>query len=301
MKINNLQRCLAEHLLELDKGDRIASIRDLAESFDVSVGSISTALNELEELGCVKLTRRGRLGSYIEDRSLGALWTVAKTCPLIIGLTIPSNSTYEGLATALKSLLTDAGIETYMLFIRGSRTRLKALHDNRCHIIVTSCFAAESLSSNKDTIIMELPQKSFVSGHRVFFTSTDSKNLQRKWVGIDYDSYDQARLTEMEFEGQDMEFIRMTFTQIDYFLANDKIDYAVWTEEDMQFRSNPNIFDRDLSEKVKKTVKYKNTCAALVALTKDTAVHSIIKGALDENELLRIQNLVMEGKILPEY
>jgi DNA-binding transcriptional ArsR family regulator len=299
--VNNLQRILARYLLELDIGDRIASIRNLAESFEVSIGSISTTLNQLEEVGCIKLSRRGRMGSYIEDHSLGALWTVAKTCPLIIGLTIPSNLKFEGLATALKSMLTNAGVETYMMFIRGSRTRLKALQNNRCHIIVTSCFAAESLLSKKETIVMELPPKSFVSGHRVFFTSTDSQNIQRKRVGIDYDSYDQAKLTEMEFEGQDVEFIRLTFIQINQLLANGKLDYAVWTEDDMKYRADTNVFDRDLSEHVKKIVKDRDTCAALVALSKDKAVHSVVKGAFDENELLRIQKMVLEGKILPEY
>jgi hypothetical protein len=76
------------------------------------------------------------LGSLVVSLSLGKLWDQVEQGPLVIGLTLPMHSRFEGLATGLKRSLEKAGIETYLIFIRGSRTRLKALKENRCHVAV---------------------------------------------------------------------------------------------------------------------------------------------------------------------
>jgi hypothetical protein len=301
LNIHPLHRNLARHILELNQGDRLPSIRELADLLDTSVGSVSQSLNDLEALGCISISRRGRMGSYLEDISIGPLWTVTETCPLIGGLTLASNLRYEGLATALKTMLATAGIETYMMFIRGSRNRLKALQDNRCHYVVVSSFAAHSIPAANTQILMVLPPTSFVSRHRVFYNANSSMSGKPLKIGIDHDSYDQAVLTEMEFEGQEVDFVSLNFTQIERFLCSGIVDCAVWTEDDMKQRSDPNILDRPLSAHVRDVVKEQDTCAALVALSKNEAVHAVIKHAFDEGELLRIQESVMEGRILPEY
>jgi hypothetical protein len=300
-KLHPLHRNLASFILDLNQGDRLPSIRELADSLDTSVGSVSQSLNDLETLGCISISRRGCMGSYLENISIGPLWSVTETCPLIGGLTLASNLRYEGLATALKTMLTTVGIETYMMFIRGSRNRLKALQDHRCHYVVVSSFAARSLATTQDQVLMVLPPSSFVSRHRVFYNSNSTRSGEPLKIGIDYDSYDQAVLTEMEFEGQEVDFVSLNFTQIERFLSSGIVDCAVWTEDDMKHRSNPNILDRALSAHVRDVVKEQDTCAALVALSESKSVQAAIRHAFNEDELLRIQESVMEGRILPEY
>lgn len=299
--IQPLHRKLANYILGLNQDERIPGIRELAELLDASVGSVSQAIRDLEARGCVSISRRGRMGSYIEELSIGPLWTIIESVPLIGGLTLASNPRYEGLATGLKTMFTNVGIETYMMFIRGSRNRLKALHDDRCHYVAISYFAAKSLTSSTDQIVKVLPPKSFVSSHRVFYNSVSTQNSGPIKVGIDYDSYDQAKLTEMEFEGQDAEFVDLTFTQIERHLSEGIVDCAVWTEDDMIHRSNPIILDRPLSQPVRDLLKKENTCAAIVALSKNKAVHAAIDHVFDNDEILRIQEDVIEGQILPEF
>lgn len=298
---NELQRHLAKYLLHLHVGDRLASIRELAQSYQTSVGSISNALNTLEENGSISIDRRGRMGSFVENRSLGALWTVAETCPMVVGLTLASNLRYEGLATALKKLLTSAGIEAYMIFIRGSRTRLKALKENRCHMVVMSAFAAEALCTKSEEILVCLPNSSFVSGHRVFYR-TEPQDLGRAYrVAIDRDSIDQERLTEMEFEGVDVEYVPITFTQIHRLLREGHVDAAVWTEDDMEGYIGGTIRDRPLSNHVLEQVSGKDTCAALVTRAGHETVRAILEDAIDESKLMEILDRVIRGQILPEY
>jgi len=292
---------LAQYLIQLQIGDRLESIRTLAKNYDTSVGSISNALNDLEENGSVEIDRRGRMGSYIKRKSLGALWTVGETCPFVIGLTPATNIRYEGLATGIMQLLRDCGIEAYMIFIRGSRTRLTALKEERCHAIVISAFAAEEICTRGEQVLLQLPIKSFVSGHCLFYRS-EPHEVQRAYrVAIDPASTDQARITEMEFNGSDVEFVQVNFTQIHRLLLDGIVDAAVWTDDDMNQYVGDIIHRRPLSQRVLETLDHKDTIASILARTNQKMIHSVICEAVDPDKVVEIQSKVIAGEMLPEY
>ena len=139
----DLDHALASYLLSLNPGDQILSIRKLAEIYEASLGSISTVINGLEEAGAVVISRRGHLGSFLEEKSIGTLWRIAGDGPMVFGLTLPSFRKCEGLATAIYSLLNGAGVETYLIFMRGSTNRINALRTGLCHAVVMSELAAD--------------------------------------------------------------------------------------------------------------------------------------------------------------
>ena len=173
---------------------------------DASLGLISQSITQIEKLGGVVLERRGQLGSFLIDISVGKLWEIAVGEPLVIAHTLPSNRRYEGLAAAIKQSFSDAGIETYFIFIRGSRTRIKALRDHRCQIAITSRFAAEGLCEPTESIALSLPAGSFVSAHQLFSRRATRSSDKQLTAAIDPDSYDQMRLSEIEFKGKNIEF-----------------------------------------------------------------------------------------------
>lgn len=298
---NDLQSSLARYLLRLEVGDRLASIRELADTFQTSVGSISNALNAIEENGIVSIERRGRMGSFISDISLGLLWMLSETCPLVIGLTPATNLRYEGLATGIKKTLGSEGIEAYMIFIRGSYTRLKALRENRCHVIVTSSFAAEELCSKREKVLLNMPETSFVSGHHVFYRVAPHELSRTYRVAIDRESIDQARLTEMEFAGLDVEYVQVNYTQIHRLLIEGHVDAAVWTDDDMKDRVGDVIRERPLSEAVRAQVDNRDTSAAMIARADHDTVHAVIRRTMDSQKVMAIQKTVLTGEILPEY
>jgi hypothetical protein len=199
--IKDLQVSLARSLIQLEEGKRLPSIRKLAASTHMSVGSVSTALNGLQDMGAVQIHKRGHLGSLITSLSLGELWNLIEQGPLVIGMTLPMHRRFEGLATGLKQSLEKAGIETYLIFIRGSRTRLKALQENRCHVAVMSGLAADELSGKEHEILLRLPPGNWISGYCIF-------TAPRRWrenplrVVVDPDSFDHRRLSELEFDGR---------------------------------------------------------------------------------------------------
>jgi hypothetical protein len=300
IKRDEINQRLAAYFLSLKPGINIDSIRDLAGSMDASIGLISESISRLEELGAIEIDRRGQLGSFLVSQSVGRLWAAAVNQPLVIAHTLPSNRRYEGLATALKKIFNDAGIETYFIFVRGSRTRLKALRENRCHIAIISQFAAEGMLSRSEEIAITLPPGSFVKSHQVFFR-TDSKNNKRIKVAIDPDSYDQMQLSNIEFKGQSIDFHKITFMSIHQYLIEKKVDTAIWTEEDMENQLGDLISKRPLSAKTNEIVAGRDTKAALVTRTDDTPTRALIQKVVDEGIVNKIQQDVISGFSIPEY
>ena len=301
MSNTELRQRLAGLILSLSEGDRLPSTRDLAALHGASVGSISNALDSLEGVGAVAIDTRGRLGSFIRDRSVGLLWTAAATCPMVLGLTLASNPRYEGMATALKQVLRRAAIEAYLVFIRGSRTRLAALREARCHAVVISCFAADELCGPSESILFRLPVGSFCAGNAVFYRKGQMEAQGRLRVAIDRDSYDQTRLTELEFAGREVELRPTILPQMLRLLAIGQVDAAVVTSDDMQAHLKEGIQQAPLSPSVRRFLDERDTSAAIVIRSSDAAVRGSLQAAVNVDELMGIQQAVVDGRRIAEY
>jgi hypothetical protein len=102
-------------------------VRELAAEYGVSLGAAHAALAELEADRAIRVERRGRSGAHVVDQSIGRLWLAAEGGPLVAALPLPTTLVAEGLATALKTVLDEAGLPAFIIFLRGSRRRLQTL------------------------------------------------------------------------------------------------------------------------------------------------------------------------------
>jgi hypothetical protein len=296
-----LRQHLAGLILSLREGDRLPRTRDLAALYGTSVGSISNALESLEAVGAVGIETRGRLGAFLRDRSVGLLWTAAADSPMVLGLTLASNPRYEGMATALKQGLRRAGIEAYLVFIRGSRTRLAALREGRCHAVVMSCFAADELCGQGESILFRLPVGSFASGNAVFYRKGRTEARGPLRVAIDRDSYDQTRMTELEFSGREVELRPTILPQMLRLLSMGQVDAAVVTADDMQAHLKEGILEAPLSPSVRSFLDERDTSAAIVIRSSDRDVMGSLQAAINVDEMMGIQQAVVDGRRVAEY
>jgi hypothetical protein len=292
---------LATYLLSTKVGEQLLSIRELAEQFGASLGSVSTTLNYFEEIDAVTIKKRGRLGSTLEKKSIGKLWTIIENSPMIIALTLPSFPKCEGLATAIYSLLNSVGIEIYLIFIRGSISRLKALRNGHCHATVISAMAADALATGMEQVILTLPAESFVKQHRVFYQRNRPHTDGPLIVGIDHDSFDVTYLTELEFGGQDVRYQELTFTQIDLYMAESAVDAAVSNSDHLERMIGDEIASRPLSTTVQAILGDRDTSAAFVIRADDIATRVVLLEVLDPEKVLEIQRQVVVRQIVPRY
>jgi hypothetical protein len=286
-------------LVAPDPPTRVPTVRQLVREHRSSLASIHAAIARLEAIGAIELERRGRLGAFLVSRSLGQLWMAAEGGPLVVSLPLASSLRYEALATAIKQLLTRAGLEVFLIFVRGSRQRLQAVRDGRCHLAAMSTFAATELCGPQDEVVVELAPNSYNTGHRVFYAPADPHRPLR--VIVDRHSADQQLLTALEFAETEIDLLPAMTAQITRLLSNGQADAAVWTSDEMQATHLGGILDRELSAAVRARVGDTDTRAALVGRASEAEIMHALAGQIDAAEVAKIQADVMSGLVVPEY
>ena len=272
----------------------------MAGQLHSSPSSIHAALSQLEETGAIEFETRGRAGAFLVSRSLGRLWTAAEGGPLVIALPLASSPRYEALATAVKQVLVRAGLDVFFIFARGSRQRLQALHDGRCHLVAMSSFAAAEVCGPDDRVVAELPPRSYNTGHRVFYAA-DRERAEPLRVIVDRYSADQQLLTALEFAQLDVVFVPAMASQIVRMIETGQADTAVWTVDEMEQRAPTGLLDRALSATARDRIGDRDTRAVFVSAAGNAPILRAATSVLDCDEVERIQNDVLAGHTVAEY
>jgi hypothetical protein len=297
---DDLVAILAREFLGLHTGDRIPTVRAIAKHHGVGVGSAHGALARIEEMGAVEVDRRGRNGAFLRRRNVGTLWFLAEREPLIVALPLPNTPHCNGLATAVTSLLRDAHVRCYCAFIRGSRQRLQALRDGRCHVAVMSALAAEERLPT-EAIALELPVETLVAEHRVYYLERQTRKSGPVRVMLDRDSADFERLAEIEFRDNDVTFVEGTYNQLGRLLRDDLADAGIWDVEEGLSRLPPPILSRPLSDRSLAELRGRNTRATFVVRGDEDPVRYLVGAVLDPQTILGTQREVISGDRIAEY
>jgi DNA-binding transcriptional regulator YhcF (GntR family) len=289
-----------QFLAELELGSRLPTVRALAREHRSSNSSVHAAIGRLEQGGAIAIETRGRAGAFLVERSTDRLWAMMRTGPLVIALPLASSPRYEALATAIKQLITNAGLEVILMFVRGSRQRLQAVREGRCHLAAMSSFAASELRDAGEAVVMELLPNSYNTGHRVFYTA-NGEGAQPVRVVVDRHSADQQLLTALEFADRELVTLPAMTGQIARMLESGQADAAVWTIDEMRTRWPAGVLDRPLSPAVRERIEDRDTRAVLVSRSSDASMLRAVCAALDPEEVERIQLDVLAGRTVPEY
>jgi hypothetical protein len=289
-----------QFLAELDAGARMPTVRALAREHHSSSSSVHAAIGRLEQGGAIAIETRGRAGAFLMQRSIQRLWAMMKTGPLVIALPLASSPRYEALATAIKQMMTNSGLDVILMFVRGSRQRLHALREGRCHLAAMSSFAASELCDAEDAVVIDLRPNSYNTGHRVFYTPNGEVTGPVRVV-VDRHSADQQLLTALEFAGTEVVTLPAMGGQIARLLENGQADAAVWTIDEMQTRWPAGVLDRPLSAAVRERIGDRDTRAVLVGKSAEASVLRVLCACLEPAEVERIQLDVLAGRTVPEY
>jgi hypothetical protein len=291
-------------LIGANAEERIPGVVELAQNYKVGHGTVQEAMRLLEEMGAVRFRRRGAQGTVAEAARDEVLWYVANVGHLIGSLPLPYSRRYEGLATALYALLSEAGIPISLSYIRGGARRLEILLRGGSNFAVTSLFTTEVFLAKHPgalSVVMNLGPRTYVTEHRLILADTTKRGLESGMqVGVDPDSVDQALITEMELENVEGEvrLLPMTYTHILRELEAGRLDAAVWNAEDIngdRFNVVP------LSSPKALELSGANTVAAISVRADDELSARIVRKHLERDRLLEIQRDVLGGDELPRY
>jgi hypothetical protein len=289
-----------ELLLEPPPPSRLPTVRELAVRHRASLSSIHAAMGRLREIGAIEVETRGPLGAFMVGRSTGKLWEAIEGGPLVIALPLASSPRYEALATAIKHGLTQAGLEVFLIFVRGSRQRLQAVREGRCNLAVMSAFASGELCGPEDAVVHELWAHSYNTGHLVFYTQR-ALTARPIRVLVDRHSADQQLQSAHEYAADSDTILPAKTSQIARMLSDGRGDAAVWTADEMLVNRPPGLLDRPLSDPVIERIGDQDTRAVLVGRAADADVLHATTAVLAGPEIEQMQTDVLAGVVTPEY
>jgi len=118
---------MARDLVLTDVGERIPTIAEYTEIFDVSRGIVQNVLEALTEDGSITIEKRGVLGTFLTAKDNKRLYGHTGWGSIVGSMPIPLTPHFTSLATGVCEVLTSAPVEFSFAYMSGSVKRVEAL------------------------------------------------------------------------------------------------------------------------------------------------------------------------------
>lgn len=290
---------IAIELIGLEVGDRVPTIADLAEKYNLARGTVQTAYKILKENGAIEVRSKGHQGTFITSINQTKILEFSGSNSLVGVMPLPYSKKYEGLATAIYRVLSESGIRSNLAFMRGSNHRLEGLMNGRYDFAVTSQLTAEYYLQKGEYIkvIKNFGRYTYVNEHVILTRNSFDGLFENCTVGIDKSSIDQTMLTLEYFANYCVKYKELIYSNIIDALQKGEIDAAIWNLDDIDVKGSKVSIHSMKDRKV----DISDTKAVIICRKEDEKVQKIISAMLDEEKVITYQKSVLENRIPPMY
>lgn len=291
---------LSRELMTMHAGDRISTIDEYSRKYGTARGTVQSALKLLNKCQAIQLEPRGHLGTFISVLNYDVIWEFTRLGTIMGVMPLPYSKLYEGLATGLYNVLENKSIPFSLAYMRGARTRLKALKSGRYDFAVVSKLAAFSaIKEGMDIdIAVEFGTYTYVNEHAVIFANPDKKEIEDGMkVGVDKTSIDHYLLTVSQCNGKKIHMVDLAYNQIITKLQSHQIDVAVWNIDEIIERKL-NIQHYALTSD-----EFQNfdTEAVIVVNQQNYGIRNLLGSFVGKAEVINYQQQVVKGDLIPNY
>lgn len=291
---------LAQDLLTRKKGDRILSISEYQEKFDVSRGTVQNSLNYLKEHRAVTLVSRGHMGTFIEALDYRRLQECSFNKEILGSMPLPYSLCYRGLATAMFQLMSPYAFN--LVYARGAGSRVRLLTSGVCQFSVCSLYAAEeAVRTNEELdIALELGPGTYLTRHMLLFRDPEKKTIESGMrVAYDRDSMDHRHLTELMVSGvSDVELVEMKAHQTVRAIQTGQVDAGIWNLDDIleSGHTDLNMVPIPITPE---TGKYSS--AAFLVLRENREIAQLLQQVIRPEQTRQIQQAVRNGQLEADF
>ncbi|MBQ4343479.1 MAG: GntR family transcriptional regulator [Erysipelotrichaceae bacterium] len=296
---------LAREFLKYNVGDKIPTVSEFSETFDLARGTVQNAIKMLQQSDAIRIESKGHVGSYLVKKNMTILLEFAGISSIVGVMPLPYSKRYEGLASGLLVTMENHyNIPASMAFMRGSKNRISMLISNRYDFAIVSRTAAEEMIAEHDNIlvVMSFGDYSYLSEHVIIFKNDKLKEIQDGMrIGVDYDSIDQRYLTEKVCEGKKVQFVSVDYSRILERVLHGDIDAAIWNKDEITDKFiKVNYCELKDTHELKQFKAAANEAVMVVSKSEPELV-PLLQNIVDPTTVVNIQKLVLEGKITPSY
>ena len=289
---------LAMSLLSKKVGDRVPTIAEYQQEFQVSRGTIQNAFQYLKESEAITIRSHGHLGSFIETIDYGRLQSYCIQRDLLGIMPLPYSIKYEGFATAVYEELSRYHFN--MAYARGAIGRISLVESGSYQFAVCSQYAAEkAVSEGKNIeVVLNFGPNSFLSQHVLLLRDKEKSGIEDGMrMAYDPDSLDQSKLTKELVAGKNVKLVDMRIQNTISALRDNKIDAGIW---------NYDAIDKNQNEVkvvfLDRTLDMERVSTAVIVIKKNNhALKELLVNAVNTWRVMQTVEAVVKGKKKPNF
>jgi hypothetical protein len=292
---------IARDLVSRPVGDRLDTSLRYQQQLGVGAGTVQKAIRLLESVGAAKLRSAGHQGTFIQDRHVGLLWSLAGLGPVRIASTPPGAIEQYGLAIGLSNEFDRLEVPVNAYYVRGAQKRIDLLTNGELDLAVVSRGAARLLvNSNKWQSVDFGPHSYYSDGSLSVISrvrATTAARKRRLRVAIDPTSPDHVQLTQAEFEpASGYEYVDVAFPTVPAAILEDRIDVGIWHRIELIVRLElMGLQARPLARPGARDLSAQISTAVLTCRSDDLATASLLR-EIRTDTVFRRQRSWMAGE-----
>lgn len=293
---------LSREFLSCREGQRLKTVSQYVEEYQVARGTIQLAFKFLQESRAVSVKSRGHLGTFLLKADYQRLWDIAGLGSILGLMALPYTKRYEGLATGLYETFRDSGLPFNLAYMRGAQHRLDMLENKVYHFAITSKLAIlnSNVQNKRFKIIYEFSEGSYVTKHGLILRPGLKKLASGMRLALDESSPDQRILTKKECQGIAVDYIPMSYNQILQKLESGDVDAAVWNFDELKEKNfHYNLIPLKNREAI--DLDRNGTVAVMAIDYSNGYVGDIITRLVALDKIEEIQAEVLSRKKMPAY
>lgn len=289
---------MARDLFLAEPGDRIPTIHEYTQTFEVSRGIVQNALEELTSNGSITTEKRGVLGTFLirSDREKLYSRTGWGTCSGT--MPIPVTPYFISLATAVCEVLSPAAQKFSFFYMSGAAKRIQALREGKCDFAVLSRGAAErSLQEDENlAICAELTGTRYDAPYLLCLMDPEKTGIEDGMrIGVDPVCLDQVHLTGLLCRDKKVEIVEFPFVGFRDIVSSGRIDCTLFRDgswnKDWQKLKIRTIPLQEIPE-----LAHVDTQTPVVVVRRDNyGIDRFLNKYLDDASIAHIQQQVLDG------
>lgn len=291
---------MARDLFLTEVDEQIPTIYEYTDRFSVSRGIVQSAIERLEQAGCIKLEKRGVKGTFLRWADYEKIYTFTGWNGVTGTMPVPLNPLLTSLATGVCEVLANAPFPFSFAYVSGSEKRLEALKRGVYDFIILSKSAAQIYQARDEElqVCTQLTGAIYSLGYVLYFTDPDKNAIEDGMrVGVDPICLDQRILTERACAGKQVELVEFPFVGFEELIRKEKVDCVVYRqfdwhkadEGDMKLKAVPLTDIEGFSE------EETNTPVVLIR-EGNYGIDRLLKKYIREDAVTMIQKQVLDGR-----
>ena len=239
---------IARDFYTMQPGDRVPTIAEYTQRFEVSRGIVQKAIATLEEDACIQTQKNGVKGTFVTGIDYEKLYPYTNWGSLTGTMPVPMTISFSSLTTAICEEMEKSPFPFSFAYVTGSEKRLAALKEMIYDFIIVSKSSAERYLSENDFLerAIELTGCVYSEPYVLYFLDDQKTEIEDGMrMAVDCNSIDQYTISQKLCEGKDVAFVQTPYASFSELLVKKNVDCFIYRRDGWY-----NNFQPDLNQRV---------------------------------------------------